>query len=225
MSPEEKVIRSIESLLHRLKAINDQLVAKYPDGDLRRAIVGLSGNVLHSYLLHFAMAEYTITHKAWWNEAFQKEEPTASDMQALRNLESMTKHATFVFVFSRIEWCFRKLLTFLFPGACGNGSAAFKSVYDYLLNNLGLNKFVPLYDICRNVRNAVHSNATFISRNAANETIGWKGTNYVFEHMKPIDFMTYEIQFSLFSELIDSLEALLAVPAVRDPAHIEDKIH
>lgn len=225
MSPEEKVIQDIESLMHRLKDINDQLTMKYPKDDLRLSLIGLPGNALHSNLLHMAMAVYTITHKAWWKVAYQKEEPTANDLEALRNLDSMTRHATFVFFLSRIEWNFRKLITFLFPGACANGSSAFKNVYEHLFKNLGLTRFIPLYDLCRLTRNSLHSNGIFISRTAANEMINWNGQIYNFTHMQSIDFMDYDTQISIYKDLIDSLEALLAIPAVQKPTYIEDKIH
>ena len=171
MTPEEKVIRGIEALLIRLKGINDRLSMTVPPGDLRLAIIGLPGNALHSYLLHFSMATYTVTHKSWWKEAYGKDEPLPSDIQALRDLEAITKHATFVFFLSRIEWSFRKLITFLYPGACSHGGAAFKTIYDYLLNHLGLNRFIPLYDVCRHVRNSIHSNGVFVSRNGTDETV------------------------------------------------------
>ena len=225
MSPEEQVIRGIESLLHRLKTINEELLLSYPADDLRIAFVGLPGNVLHSNLIHMAMAVYTVTHIAWWQEAYKKEEPSKSDLEALRNLDAMTRHATCVFIFSRIEWNFRKLITFLFPGECRNGSAPFKIIYDYLFNTLGMRHYIPLYDIIRKARNSVHSNGVFISTKEANETIIWKGLSYNCIHMQPIDFMSYEIQLSLYSDLIDSLVDLLAIPTIRDPVYIEDKIH
>jgi hypothetical protein len=225
MSLGEKVIRDIETLLNRLKLMNDGLAGAVPKGDLRLAAVGLPANVLHSYLLQFAMAEYTITHKAWWNEAYRKTEPTASDMQAIKNLESMMKHATIVFFLSRIEWTFRKLITFLFPGACERGGAAFKTIYDYLLNNIGLEKYIALYDLCRHIRNSVHSNGIFISRTGVDQTVTWKGVTYKFSHMGTIDFVTHDFVFGLYNDLIDSIEEILGSAKVREPAFIEDRVH
>jgi hypothetical protein len=225
MTPEEKIIRDIEALLLRLKSVNDRLAVRLQPKDLRLAAIGLPGNVLHSYLLHFAMASYTITLKTWWSEAYRKSEPSLADLEAMRNLEAMTKHATFVFFLSRIEWTFRKLITFLYPGACAHGGAPLKSVYDHLFRNLGLQKYVPLYDLCRHLRNSVHSNGIFISRTGTDESVIWRGTTYRLRHMQPIDFVTHDLTFQLYADLIDSLEDILAAPAVIAPAFIEDRVH
>jgi hypothetical protein len=225
MPTEREVIARIELLLRRMKALNDRLSKARPPNDLRLAIVGLPGNVLHSYFFQMWMAEYTITHKVWWQEVFGRYEPLPPDLQAIRNLESMSKHATFVFFLSRIEWCLRKLITHMYPGACGHGSAAFKNIYDYLFGKLGLDRFIPLFDVCRNVRNAVHSNGIFISRAAVDESIVWRDRTYSFAHMKPIDFMTYDVMFGLYSDLIDFIETLVSNEKVAAPPFIEDRVH
>jgi len=158
-------------------------------------------------------------------QAYQKDEPSPGDLGALRNLESMTKHAMFVFFLSRQEWTFRKLVTFLFPVSCDRGGAAFKSIYDFLLKQLGLDRYIPLYDVWRHVRNSVHSNGIFISRSGRDESVTWKGTTYSFYHMRPIDFMNYRRMFSLYHDLIDSIEDILKTQPVSSPAFIEDRIH
>lgn len=225
MTPEEKIVREIEARLHRLKALNDIAAAKWPHEDLRLALIGWPGNVLHSYLLTFAMANDTITEKAWWHQRYGKPEPLPADIQAMRNLEAMQKHAAFVFFMSRIEWCFRQLVTFLYPGACGHGSAAFKNLYDYLFAQLHLSHYTALYDICRHVRNSVHSNGVFVDPIGANDHVSWAGVDYDFVHMHPIEFMDYDRMFPLYDGLIDSIEELLKAPPVESPAFIERKIH
>jgi hypothetical protein len=222
---EEQIVRRLEALLQRMKEANDRRAVVLPSGDLRLAIVGLPGNTLHSYLLHFAMAVYTITDKRWWATAYKKDEPSATDIAAMRNLEAMTKHATFVFFMSRIEWNSRKLLSFLYPGACGQAGAAFKTVYDYLLTKLGLERYIPLYDLARHLRNSVHSNGVHISRSGWDETVVWRGRDYHLRHMKDVDFASHETLFVLYEDLVSSLEDIIAVPAVSTPRFIEDRIH
>lgn len=208
-----------------MKAINDKLAPTLRSDDLRLALIGWPGNVLHTYLLIFAMANDTIAHNAWWTHRFGKPQPLPNDLQAIRDFEAMVKHATFVFFMSRIEWGFRQLVTFLYPGACGNGSAPFKNIYDFLLDKLDLSHFVPLYDVCRLVRNVVHSNGIFIDPNGEDCDIHWAGVDYHFQHMKLIDFMDDDRTFPRYHGLIDSIEAILETPNVSAPAFIEAKIH
>jgi hypothetical protein len=196
-----------------------------PPGDLRLAMIGLPGNVLHSYLFHYAMADSTITHVDWWRRVYRKDGPNESDRQALLNLESEMKHTTLVFFLSRVEWNFRKLVTFSFPRACRNGGAAFKVIYDYLLKRLHCDSYIPLYDLARHIRNSVHSNGIFISNTGKDETAAWKGRSYEFRHLELIEGFRDDDMLRLCSEVVDSIEAILTAPPVKSAAFIEDRLH
>lgn len=146
-------------------------------------------------------------------------------MRAVRNLESIIKHSFFVFFLSRIEWTFRKLVTYLSPGECLNGNADFKQIYDHILRKLNLKKYVALYDVCRTVRNSVHNNGYYISKKGTDIMIRWKGNDYRFRHQNPISFMTHDKWLELSTDLINSLEEILQQPSIEAPKFIEDRIH
>ena len=223
MSPEERIIRQLEALLTRFRHRFDQLSEKHPSGDLRIAAIGLAGNLLHSFLLFMAMVEHTVVHEAWWVNVYGRT-PSDADLKSLRNLDSMSRHAFFVFFFSRIEWTLRKLITHVSPGACDNGTATFKSVYDHLLAKLELTEFGPLYDLCRLVRNAVHSNGIVFYKDGGDRRVIWKGSEYVFRHLHPIDFMIHDLMMQLFSDLADSLDRILSHPLVDSIKNMPDAV-
>ncbi len=221
---EEQIARRIEALLSRMRGLYDELLEKYPSGDLRLAMIAAPGNILRSYQLFFAMVVSTVTHESWWKQSFGPVAPNENDKDAIKNLDTTSRYSFFVFFLSHIEWSLRKLVTHLSPGACRYGGAEFKAIHDHVLTLLGLRQYIPLYDLCRTVRNCVHSNAIYVARNGVDAEIAWKGATYVFRHMMPVDFMTYDMILQLYDDLIDSLEAMLAHPMVASNAFIEDRL-
>ncbi len=222
MSREEHTISIVEDLLTRGRSLYDQLLLKYPSTDLRPVFVASIGNALRSYHLFFAMVVSTITHESWWQQQFGLTQLRDLERGAIGNLDKTTRFAFFVFVLSQVEWSMRKLVTHISPGACGNGGASFKSVYDHVFTKLGLMAYIPLYDLCRNVRNSVHSNATYINKDGKDIQITWKELDYKFKHLQPVDFMTYDFTLALYGDLLDSIEAIMAHPLVTTPSVMQD---
>ena len=224
MSREEDIIRAVEGLLGRCRRIYDQVLLKYPNDDLRPVFVAAPGNALRSYHLFYAMVLSTITHEPWWQQQFGLAQLRDIERGAVKNLDTTTRFAFFVFFLSHVEWSMRKLVTHISPGACKNGGADFKSVHDHVLTTLGLKAYIPLYDLCRTVRNSVHSNAIYIDKNGNDIQINWKGVDYKFKHLQPVDFMTHELGLELYGDLIDSIEGILAHPVVATPAVMQDRL-
>ncbi len=223
-SPEMQIIRHIETILAKLKKRNDSLSKLFKSNDLRLAFIGLPGNVLHSYLYHFAMAEYTICRKEWWKIAFKKDEPNSKDMESIRNLESLSKHAFFVFFLARQEWNFRKLASHLKKGISLEGKS-WKRVYNEIFNILSLTKYNSLFDICRYVRNSIHSNGIYISPKAKDQILHWKGKNYQFKHLHPISFMTHDEWFVLIEDNITVIDEVINHPKLSKHSYIPNQIH
>lgn len=222
--PEQKIIRSLEGKLNNLKAFYDSLLVKYRNIDLRAITIASAGNTLRSHLFFISMAEFTITRPAWWQEAYRKPYPNAGDQEALSNLDKLGKLSFFVFFLSSIEWTMRKFIARLWTGRCDGGKAEFKSCYDFLLKELGLLQYQSLYDLCRLVRNTIHTGGIFQPRNGKDVVLAWKGSSYSFTDGKPIDFMTHDLVLELYDDLLKSVQDLLSHAAISTPAFIEDKM-
>ncbi|OGW85653.1 MAG: hypothetical protein A3C35_02155 [Omnitrophica bacterium RIFCSPHIGHO2_02_FULL_46_11] len=222
MLTEHDVLRTVEDLLLCFRHQYDDLLLKYSNRDLRLTFVAAPGNVLRSYQLFFAMVTSTITHESWWGQAFGRTTLDENDKGAIKNLDTMTRFAFFVFFLSHIEWSMKKLVTHISPGTCKNGSAKFKAIYDHLLTKLNLSKYIQLYDLCRMVRNCIHSNGIFIPENGQDIVVSWQDVNYSFRKMWPIDFMTHEVILRLYRDLSDSIKEIITHPMVEAPSFMED---
>jgi len=226
MPSTQEMVGAIEELLGRAKTIDDRSRDRHQEGDLRIAMSGLPGNSLHTYLLIVAMSDSTIGRSEWWQRSYgSPHRPSDNDLRAIQELEKLTKHSMFVFFLSRIEWNFRKLVTYFDVNACSGGKAPFKNIYDWLFDRTGMSDVVPLYDLSRHVRNSIHTNGRFVPPSGRNVTITWGETEYNFQSMQAIDFVTHEFLFSTYSDLLDSIDRLLETDSIKSPDLIEDKIY
>lgn len=235
LSPEAKVIRGLERILRSVKAQYDLVVSRYPPKDLRIAALGTPGNVVNSHYLFMSMVNGTVTELSWWKRSFQKDHLSELDMAGLKDLHVFERHGFFIFMFSRIEWTVRKLVTYLSPGVCDFGTAEFSSCYAHLLARLGLQSEQPLLDLCRLVRNSIHNNGHYVGRvyrhrsgptdPNLNQEITWKGRLFAFRQYAQIDFLTSDFLLELYGDLFAFLGKVLAHPDVATPAFIEDRAY
>ena len=226
MHPDnEKVLRETEKLLGLIKKYHDQIKKTVPDNDIRVSVFGLTGNVLHSLLLFFAATIQTIAEPKWWKQTYGKEQLSDQDMGAIRNIERLSKHSFFVFFFSRIETVTRKTINLVHPGFDTTGVKPFKQIYDKYLRDINQDNFIPLFDICRLIRNSIHSNGVYISKNGNNQTINWNGKDYVFKHRSAIDFMSADEIFYLYEELIEAINSIVNSNFFQAHNFVEDKYH
>jgi hypothetical protein len=225
MLPEnESLIRRTENLLRLVKTNYDKSLANLTEGDIRISFFGLTGNALHSLLLHYASVTTTLGEVGWWIK-FYKRRPNAIDRSAINQLAIISKHAYFSFFFARIETIMRKTINLLHPSFDVNISKSFKKIYDEYLYKLSLDNLIPLFDITRLIRNTMHNNGTFVSRNGKNQTIIWKDKEYCFIHKKAIDFFTDDEFFNILEDLILSIEKITNSTFFSEIDFIEDKYH
>jgi hypothetical protein len=226
MHPDNiKAIRETERLLSIIKQHRDSIKSRVPDNDIRVSFFGLTGNVLHSLLLFFAATIQTIANPKWWKESYNKDSMTAQDLAAIKNLERLSKHSFFLFFFSRIETLLRKTINFVSTGFDTTGTTSFYNVYLKYLNEIGLDRYIPLFDICRLIRNTIHNNGVFISSSGNDRSISWNGKDFNFTHGSGIDFMSVDNIFFLYEELIDAINNIVNCPLFNSHSFIEDKSH
>ncbi len=223
MHPDnEKALRETERVLIIIKKYHDEAKERFPEKDIRISFFGLTGNVLHSLLLFLVATIQTIADPEWWKKSYGRAELTDQDMAAIRNIESLSKHSFFVFFFSRIETIFRKTTNLVSPGFDTTGHKSFKLIYDKYLKVLGLNNYIELFDICRLVRNSIHTNGVYIGND---RSINWKGKSYNFVHRSAIDFMSADEIFYLYEELVESINDIVNSNYFNAKKFIEDKYH
>jgi hypothetical protein len=223
---EEKIAREIEALLGKIKPVYDQCIKDYPPDDLRITLFGAPGNSLHMYLLQLSAAIDTLCQISWWQKSHGMNRPNQNDLKALQNLDNMMKLHVFVGYFSQVEWSFRILLPFIkVPSAGIKMTDPWKVVYDYTFKILNLQKFGPLYDISRLLRNCIHSNGHHLDKNGSNYLLDWRGRKFEFVHSKPVTFATHENLLFIFEELFQSTMAILDAEIIKAIPHIKNEFH
>ena len=195
----------------------------YQNGDLRLAFIGLPGNILHSFILHVRSTVDTLCRQDWWKSAFGKTKLTDNDHRSLRQLEVFSKHAFLLFFLSRLEWDLRVLASYLYPKKKFK-TAPFKNLYDYLLEDLGLEHHKILLDICRFIRNSIHSNGIHIDREESDHAYELNGEVFEFNHMQPLNNLSKENFLMLLRELWEFIKEVLETTKVSKPSFISDKM-
>lgn len=82
--------------------------------------------------------------------------------------------------FSGIESSLRIFLRNIDSNVHKNSRGDFKKIYDTLFERIGLQKYVPLLDLFRHVRNTIHNNGIFMPADGKNQEIKYKGRVYNF---------------------------------------------
>jgi hypothetical protein len=101
------------------------------------------------------------------------------------------------------------------PGACDNGFAAFESIYKALLTHLNLQKHVELLDFARTLRNLIHNNGTYFSKDGSNKKLSFNGVEYHFEYRKKVTFAYADLLFQIYDGLLSVSDDLNAHADVR----------
>ncbi len=220
MSPDQQFIDEIRKRLDLIKYKYDLLAEKYPNADLRPTFLSLPSNVLFYCYLHLQSADDTITKPDWWQSKLNKNisEKAVKDMVALLKLQF------FSFFFSKIETCQRKTMNIVSPGYYTGINQPYKQIYEKYLVTLNI-LAVDLFNISRNIRNSLHSNGVFLSKNGKNELLHWKGVNFDFVHQQPINFMSTGNILFLVDELFIVIDLILDSEELNRVPFIEDKYH
>ncbi|HSH66039.1 MAG TPA: hypothetical protein VLB84_09625 [Bacteroidia bacterium] len=163
----------------------------------------------------FLSADTTLANKEWWAKITARNEMMEKDHQAIKNLSGMTKHSFFVYFFSTIEMLHRKTINILSPEFDKKGIKPYKQIYDHYLTTFSLQEYIPLYDIVRLIRNTIHSNGVYISKDGTGKICSWKTSIFAFKHLQSIDLLSVENIIFLTHEIYDSIEETLNNPCLQ----------
>lgn len=165
--------------------------------DARVTIFSKCINVLNSTQLGMVHIQFNLINKQWWN-SISKEHIQNADVQIYINeFDMFIKLGFLQFLFSSTESSFRLFVKAIDPTACSNGTDTFKNIYSYLFARLNLQKYEPLLNLLRCIRNTIHNNGVYFNRYGKNETVVYKGTTYTFENGKPIECATWQFLLNL----------------------------
>lgn len=124
--------------------------------------------------------------------------------------------------FAGIESSMRIFVRAIDPKACNEGKAFFASISDYLLEKTGLEKYAPLLELFRLIRNTSHNNGIYLPAKSGNKTINWKGKDYVFEEGKPVLFVTLPFLVEISKDLREMLIEIIESESIKSINEIID---
>jgi hypothetical protein len=180
----------------------------YPtEGDIRKDLLGIpTGTLLLQQLLIKAYYS-SFGNTPWWNSM---NIPIQDGERFARRFILFAQYYGFIHIFSNIESQFRRLTIKIDRNACENGNGRFTSVYNFCLTRTQLlNQYQPLFDFSNTVRNCVHHNGYFITRNTTDKIVNYRGTTYAFVRNQPINFFASSaLVVGVLDDLFDCLVAM-----------------
>ena len=169
--------------------------------DARISVFSKCINVIESTSLAMNFIYIYLTDDNWWQS--KSKERISNEMidRRIRNFDMFTKIGFFQLLFSSIESSFRLIAKALDPTACNNGTSEFKSIYSWLLKRLKLQKWEPLLDLMRCIRNTTHNNGVYFHQSGKDEIIEYNQAKYIFVIGAPIKFTTWDFFFDIVADV------------------------
>ena len=199
------------SLLHAYAEEFHHLHEQHPDwvsDDPRFTLIGAPESALMAGNLNHGFIEKYLADPRWWRD---NEPLVGNPRQILRDYRIHSKYSTFVMFFSYFESEFRRLYRMLFPGAGRNGTAAFRSLYESMLANLGMEqRFADVLSFATDLRNAMHNNGHFYPKHGGDVTHNFRGETYSLKYGEPIGFATPLLLHGIYSDILELSSAIVA---------------
>lgn len=167
-----------------------------------------------------------LNDKAWW-QAKSADGSVPPDMGKLAfEFHNWIKVGLLTFVNANLESSFRHILRALDPGAAGDATAEWKSIYEAVLARVSVDVPEPsqLLDLLRVLRNTIHNNGVHRSKKGTDLTITYKGCVFTFEHDKTVTFASWDLLLEVAEDAFDLLVAIITareVSGLPDPVSCE----
>ncbi|SRR5258706_1165011 len=221
---DQKTGTQLESFTHAFFAKKNLIQAKYgwKDDDARLTIFNKINRLLAAINIGYFLSYTYLRQKSWWKE----HEAFGVDENGMRvagdDFEMLLRIGMGVNLVSCVESSFRIFTKALNPSACSNGTAEFKSIYEFIFKQLGLQQLVTLLDLLRNIRNTIHNNGLFFPPKGQNQTVIYNGTVYHFEVGQLTHFVTTEFLIEILPDLLSLTEAVVEASPLKDIDHIRE---
>lgn len=221
--------------IERLAHVHDQLLmlrkrvsSRFPEwaeSDARLSWFSKTSHVVRSVMLALLFdSEFLATDELWGSLPGFADSPQER-ASSRGQFDIFVKTGLLGSVLATTESSMRPIVKSVFPGACDNGTAEFKSIYSCLLSRLELQAFEVSLDLARMIRNTLHTNGVFVEKVAKDRSFTYCNVTYEFRNGKPITFATWELILRLVGEVPGLLAAIAESPKVCAISGIEDPAH
>jgi hypothetical protein len=181
---------------------------------------------LYGVYICFIVRRFDLRESKWWDEKrsligeVRRPKGQTNEDIFIKGFDSVTVTAYFNLLFIALENGFRTFYKIVCPTKPEPHD--FNSVYNDILRELQLDRYLDLLDILRKIRNALmHQNGI---HDGGYDQITWRKITITFTKGKPVDYggEVWEVLASLSQGIIDMLKAVVNSPKIIQENKIMD---
>lgn len=187
-----KIIEAIKTDVQGLRAIYPD---RDPETDIRISGFGKLQNAMTATTLGIKFYTAHLINPEWRDKNSSGYSPE-DKKRIIRPYMDFQQIGLTQVGFLAIESTVRSVLREVNPNACNGGIGPLRNIYECLIRTklTGFNTgWCDFLDMWREVRNTIHNNGIYFSKDGSDKTISFKGNTYQLCHKKKVDFVTWDM--------------------------------
>jgi hypothetical protein len=204
-----------------------RIAAAHPSWDNRDARLTVfikCFNVLSSAYLGLIYARTDLANEYWWLQNIQDQILKSKKDYFTEQYMRSVRIGFIQCLISALESSFRPIVKVLDPNACRKGTAEFQKIYECLLKQTKLEKWEPLLDLLRIIRNTIHNNGLYLPPSGKDVSVAYKGMTYEFRVGQRPDVTNWPFLVDLANELRSMLMEIVTNVCVVSLTDVPDPI-
>lgn len=198
------------------------------NGDIRISALTKILSSMTGYQLALAYSENELADNNWWAQRFGNQVNQDDIELRTSTFNNITLIGFYQGLFMSIESSFRSISFSINPNANNSGKSEFYNIYNFIFNSINLQKYSPLFDILRLVRNTVHNNGLFIPKNGGDISITYDGKLYEFKENELVPYLNQMDNANLYyflDQILLCLKDIFTHPIILAIPKIEEKVN
>lgn len=228
MESKENYLKNATRLDHFIEEFSnskEKIILSNPDWDVQDArlvVFNKINQILNGFAISFSHLHREFINFNWFESLYPKELATEDNHEKLcTEFEKFIGSGVVLLLYGAVESSLRiishKLDSTKYPM-----NMPFSALFQKLLPDLDLKQYVNLLMIWSNLRNTVHNNGIFLSRNAEYLIIEYKNQKFVFENGKQHGIIGWNMYFELIIDLLKMVSSIIESKGISSIKKIPD---
>ncbi len=218
----KRIIDVREAYVAESRKIKDTHPAWHDNRDARSTLLTNECSALMNATAGMITAAGYMVHPEWWKHHFKVDVPPRTCITYAERHADYTKFAFVMVFFAGIDGGIRQIARATYTGKFANATIPIGMIYKDVFKRLRLEQYVAPLDILRELRNLAHNNGVYVSKDASDCEITYKGSTYTFVHMELVDFASWELVLEAVEDVLRMSVELVTHPDVAAICSIED---
>lgn len=197
----------------------------WKENDARIVIFAKGIRVMNGIQIGFSHLSRDLRKDDWWKIRYPKDTITPKNKHLLiDDFDNLLRSTLIVEIYGIFESTVRILANAYSSKVFSDVTIPFSKIYVKFLNELELQKFVPLVEIWSNIRNSIHNDSHFIppKKQEQNPNIDYDGHTYKFRAEKPIIYAGWKDLCELSYELGKATHQIITSEKISSILFIEE---